>query len=63
MLFIKIIDRIYIGGIAKFKKNVKLRISYAFFLLEKLNHRKQSLEQLMIAEQLNPSFGDQFFIY
>lgn len=44
MLFIKIIDRIYIGGIAKFKKNVKLRISYAFFLLEKLNHRKQSLE-------------------
>jgi hypothetical protein len=60
---IRVIERIYVAGTKKFKKSVKLRISYAFFLLERLNLRKKALEELMVADNLNPSFEDQFFIY
>jgi hypothetical protein len=60
---IRVIERLYISGTKKFKKSVKLRISYAFFLLERLNMRKKALEELMIAETLDPNFEDQFFIY
>jgi hypothetical protein len=39
-----VIYRLYYYGIKKFKSYVKLRISYAFFLLERLKDKKKALE-------------------
>lgn len=60
---IKVIERLYISGIKKFKRSIRLRISYAFFLMEKLNLKKKALEQLSQAENFNPSFEEEFLIY
>ncbi len=46
---IMVIYWLYFYGIKKFKLYVKLRISYAFFLLERLKDKKKALEQLSIA--------------
>ncbi len=62
-----VIERMYQNGIKEFKKSVKLRIAYAFFLLEhnKTNKTNQtrSLEELEIAKKLNPQFDEEFLIY
>lgn len=60
---IKVIERLYISGIKKFKLSIRLRISYAFFLMEKLNLKKKALEQLSLAENFNPGFEEEFLIY
>ena len=53
----------YSQGIKKFKKSVKLRIAFAFFLLERLNDKKKALEELSVAINLKPSFDEEFLIY
>ncbi len=58
-----VIYRLYFYGTKKFKFYVKLRISYAFFLLERLKDKKKALEQLSIAYNQNPSFDEEFLIY
>lgn len=40
-----------------------LRISYAFFLLEKMNSKQQALQELLQAEQNKPSLDEEFIIY
>lgn len=60
---LQVIDRMYESGINKFRLSVRLRIMYAFFLLEKMNNKKRALEELTIAENLKPSFEDEFLIY
>lgn len=60
---INAIDRLYSNGVKKFKRSIQVRISYAFFLLERTTFRKKALEQLTVAEILEPSFEDQFLIY
>ena len=39
---IQVLDRIYLNGIKKFKNSCKLRISYAFFLLERMLNKKKA---------------------
>jgi PAS domain S-box-containing protein len=53
----------YINGIKKFKNSCKLRISYAFFLLERISNKKKALDELVVAENLKPEFDEQFLIY
>ncbi|EGR30840.1 PAS domain S-box family protein [Ichthyophthirius multifiliis] len=61
---IKEIDRIYQNGLKKFPTCTKLRISYAFFLMERFqNKREKCFQQLKIAEKTKPSFDEQFIIY
>lgn len=60
---IQVLDRMYLNGIKKFKNSCKLRISYAFFLLERMNNKKKALEELIVAENLKPDFDEQFLIY
>lgn len=60
---VQVINKMYINGLKKFKRSAKLRIVYAFFLLERLNNKKKALEELSIAEELNPLFDEQFLIY
>lgn len=50
-------------GISKFPYCTSLRMSYAFFLVERLNNRVKSLMELKTAEKYNPSFEEQFIIY
>ncbi len=50
-------------GISKFPYCTSLRMSYAFFLIERLNNRVKSLMELKTAEKYNPSFEEQFIIY
>ena len=47
----------------RYPNNTSLRISYAFFLLEKMHCKKKALEELGQAEQNKPSFHEQFMIY
>lgn len=53
----------YFDGIKKFPNNTALRISYAFFLLEKMHSKQQALQELTQAEQNKPSFDEQFIIF
>ena len=50
-------------GISKFPYCTSLRMSYAFFLVERLDNRVKSLMELKTAENYNPSFEEQFIIY
>ena len=47
----------------RFPNNTSLRISYAFFLLEKMKSKQQALQELGQAEQNKPPFDEQFIIY
>jgi len=50
-------------GISKFPYCTSLRMSYAFFLVERLDNRVKSLMELKTAENYSPSFEEQFIIY
>ena len=60
---IQVIDRLYELGIKKFKRSIQLRISYAFFLLERMDSKKKALYELRYAEDLRPPFDKEFLIY
>ena len=61
---IKVIDRIYLNGLKKFPKSAKLRLSYAFFLLEFVKNKLKALEQLNYAfNYTKPAFDQQFLIF
>ena len=62
-LLIQLLNRMYFYGIKKFPNNTSLRISFAFFLIEKLNLKQQALQELTHAEQNKPPFDEQFIIF
>ena len=57
------INRLFEQGIKKFKKSIPLRISYAFFLLERMQNKKRALQELRYAESLKPNFDKEFLIF
>jgi hypothetical protein len=56
-------ETLYQNAISKFPNCTALRISYAFFLLEKINKKSQANLELMNTEKYNPRFDEQFIIY
>ena len=56
-------ETLYQNGISKFPNCTSLRISYAFFLLERLNKKQQANIELINAEKYLPKFEEQFIIY
>lgn len=50
-------------GISKFPTNSYLRITYAFFLIEKMNKKQEAIAELNAASMLNPPLDEQFIIY
>jgi len=56
-------ETLYQNGISKFPNCTSLRISYSFFLLERLNKRQQANIELINAEKYLPKFEEQFIIY
>jgi hypothetical protein len=53
----------YISGLKKFPDSTRLRLSYAFFLLERFKNKNKAYEQLVLAERGKPAFYQQFIIY
>jgi hypothetical protein len=60
---LRVIERAFHEGIAKFKASVRLRISFVMFLTDNIGSYKQSLEQLMIVSNLKLSFYEAFLVY
>ena len=53
----------YRAGIIRFPKCNPLRISYAFFLIEKLNKKTEALHEITQVEKQNLKLEEQFVIY
>ncbi len=53
----------YETGLKKFPSYTKLRLSYAFFLMEFICNKDKAYEQLLRAEMSNPDFNEEFIIY
>ncbi|KAL4426723.1 hypothetical protein ABPG74_006095 [Tetrahymena malaccensis] len=60
---IKELNRVYLNGVKKFPASTKLRISYAFFLTERMKRKDLAYEQFDIAGRTKPSFDQEFIIY
>lgn len=56
-------ETLFQTGISKFPNCTALRISNAFFLLERLNKKQQANIELVNAEKYIPRFEEQFIIY
>ena len=56
-------ETMYQNAISKFPLCNSIRISYSFFLIDKLNKKKKAFTELSNAEQRLPSFEHQFIIY
>jgi len=50
-------------GIQKFPNSASLRISFAFFLIEKLNKKQEAIAELNNALNLAPTIEEQFIIF
>jgi len=62
-LYIQLLSKTYSEGVAKFPKDVSLRISYAFFLFEKMHNKQQALQELLQAELHKPTLDEEFIIF
>ena len=62
-LLVQLLYQMYAQGIKKFPSDTALRISYSFFLLERMQSRQQALQELTLTEQCKPPFDEQFIIY
>ncbi|EAR82220.2 PAS domain S-box protein (macronuclear) [Tetrahymena thermophila SB210] len=60
---IRELGRLYQNGLRKFPTCTKLRLSYAFFLLERLKKKEDALAQFKISLTTKPTFDEQFIIY
>jgi len=56
-------QHLYQLGINRFPSCTSLRVSFAFFLLERLNDKRRALIELTNAEKFFPSFDEQFIIF
>ena len=62
-IIVYLVHQIYINGLKKFSGNTTLRISYAFFLLDKMHSKQQALQELFEVEQRNPAFDEEFIVF
>ena len=56
-------EYVFQNSISKFPLETKLRIFYAFFLISRLNKKKQASNELIIASNYPMSFEDEFIIF
>ena len=57
------VEHMYQNAITKFPLCIMIRISYAFFLIERMNKKKKALTELSNSEKYNLSAEQQFIIY
>ena len=57
------LDKLFKYGISKFKNNVMLKNDYAFFLMSKMNNKKQAIKVLNNIIEENISFHRNYDIY
>lgn len=53
----------YQVGAKKFPNHTNLRISYAYFLIEKMRYKQSALQELNNAEENSPPFDIEFTIF
>ncbi len=53
----------YKQGVKKHPQCTRLRLSFAFFYMEQLESNNKAYEQFTIAQNTEPSFGEEFIIY
>lgn len=64
MYFLKHIDCLFQIGISKNSNNVKFRIFYSLFLIQRMNKKFQALSEIQICEKIpNKSFEEEFILY
>lgn len=56
-------EYMYQAAISKFPNNTSIRISYAFFLLERMNKKQQASLELANTEKHFPTFEEEFIIF
>ena len=56
-------NKMFCQGLKKFESSTLLRISYAQFLIDKINNQNLAISELLIAERWNPSIDQQFIIF
>jgi hypothetical protein len=61
--FLLLIERMYKLGIKKYPDCTKLRLSFAFFQLERLKNKNRAYEEFSLALKTNPTFEEEFIIY
>jgi hypothetical protein len=50
-------------GVKKYPDCTKLRLSFAFFQLERLKNKNKAYEEFSLALKTNPTFEEEFIIY
>lgn len=56
-MLLKQIERMFKFGVKKYPHCTKLRLTFAFFYMEKLDNKSKAFEQFTKAIMTNPSFG------
>ena len=62
-LLYKFLDELFKYGISKFKNNGMIKNNYAFFLMSRMNNKKQAIKILNSIEKENLSFVSNYNIY
>lgn len=57
------IDMLYFDIIKRFETNIKIRINYLFFLMDKLKNKIVAVKELAVLEKLHPNIQEKFIIY
>lgn len=60
---LKQLERMYKLGIKKYPTCTRLRLSFAFFQLERLKNKNKAYEELTYAQKTDPTFEEEFIIY
>ncbi|KRX01054.1 PAS domain [Pseudocohnilembus persalinus] len=63
VVLVFLIDQLYAMTLTKYPNCITLRINHALFLLDIMKSSQQTLQELHLAEQLDPQFDEQFQIY
>jgi hypothetical protein len=62
-LLIQHAEYLYKRGISKFRYCISLRISYAYFLMDRMKKKQKANLEFSNAEKYNPDFEKEFIIY
>ena len=62
-LLMRFINLLFIQGTTKFPTCTPLRLTYSFFLKERMNNRTLAINELLAVEKCRPPFDEQFIMY
>ena len=63
ILFFQHAEKLYKNALSKEPNNIKLKISYILFLINKMNQRQRAKNELLLLDNFDPDFESTFLIY